>query len=205
MKVYKAVIIAISLPLLAYSVLGNIYAFLFTYKELKNGIEAKYGGDIEIVGYDYDASAKATVFHIKDNDGVKADFVYNGKTNTFFDGYSYISSRVSYYTVRGNILGKIISSGVIPEDVDVIYKVIPNTVNKTAEEKVIPEEVMIRIKDKGDKNVFCDKATNMVNTLKNNSIPKIFVISDDFMLSVTDGMISSDKNDIFASIKPVYG
>ncbi len=205
MKLYKTTVILLFVPLILYAVIGNIYVFLFTYNELKGDIRTKYGGKLDIVGYGYDARNKDYTFYVRDDDGVDADFSYSGKENTFSDGYAYVSSRVSYYAVRGRIMKKIISSGVIPEDADVIYKSKVKTVNETATEVITPDEVIVTIADGGDKNKFCTDAETLIRSLISEKIAKISVYSENFSLSVTDGMISSDRKDILAAIRSNTG
>ena len=191
MKAYKTVIIAIALPAILYSFIGNIYVFLFTYRELKNRIKGQYNEELTVYGYSFDNKNDVYTFFVEDADGMNASFSYDGKSNAFTDGYGHILSRVTYYTLRGDLLKKIKKSGMIPQDVDVYYD------SKT-------KSVCVTVED-GDKNEFCEFSESLIRALDDENINNIIVRSDSFTLTVTDGMMPRDRNGLLSKIRVNYG
>lgn len=203
----KVLFAVFAAALVTYAAFGNVYVFLFTFKELKRVSLSKYGGSIVQVGCEYDAAGGRYVFHTRDVDGVEADFVYDTEGNTFSDGYAEASSRVLYYSVRGRMTNKITSSGVYAEDVHVIYE------NKLClvrdalriSEEIVPDEVIVVLDDGGSRDAFCDMALKILNVLKNEKLPEITLKSENYVMTVSDGLFPSERNDVRIRIRNLSG
>lgn len=200
MRTYKTIVILISLPAILYSAVGNIYVFLFTYRELNSRIKDQYGGKLKIAGYEYNSKNDICTFIVQDEDGMNADFVYEGAGNTFADGYKYISSRVSYYTLRGNVLKKIRSCGIIPQDVDITYESKTHIIGEISDIDTSVGSVCVTVEAE-EKNAFCECAETLIRVLAESDIGEITVRSDKFVITVTDGMIPCDKNGFLFKIR----
>ncbi len=207
MRFAKVLFVFFAAALVTYAAVGNVYAFLFTFKELKRVSLSKYGGSIEKIGCEYDAAGRRYVFRTRDADGVEADFVYDTQSNTFSDGYAEVSSRVLYYLVRGRMTNKITSSGVLAEDVHVIYE------NKLClvrdalrlSEEIVPDEVIVTLADGGSRNAFCDMAIKVLNVLKNEKLSEITLKSENYVMTVSDGLFPQGRNDVWIRIRNIIG
>lgn len=198
LRIFFILSMTICVCLMFFYFLGNPFDALLTQKSAKRQNSIMYSGKMAVSGVVFDRENNRYVAKFDDGNGVVSEYVYDPDTNSFTDNYREDQISVIRHTIRGEVIKKITSYGVVPGEVLVEFECDAGLIGQNTRTKLY--KVYVKLESPG-KDEFINDVVIVLKALAETDFESYEITNGSFTGTFTRGNISNKVSDIAARIR----